>query len=106
MRAVNCRDTSPELKLRKALYAAGYRYRLYRKDLPGSPDLVFVSQKVVVFVHGCFWHGHTCKRGARVPKPTLNTGARRLPETCLATPAWCLISMPMVGVPKSFGDAN
>jgi DNA mismatch endonuclease (patch repair protein) len=46
----------------------GYRFRLHRKDLPGSPDLVFPSRKAVIFVHGCFWHGHACKRGAREPK--------------------------------------
>jgi DNA mismatch endonuclease (patch repair protein) len=46
----------------------GYRYRLHRKDLPGKPDLVFPVRKKVVQVHGCFWHGHDCKRGARPPK--------------------------------------
>ena len=46
----------------------GYRFRLHRPDLPGTPDLVFPRLKKVVFVHGCFWHGHHCKRGARQPK--------------------------------------
>tara|TARA_R110000868_G_scaffold369706_1_gene633143 strand:- start:98 stop:442 length:345 start_codon:yes stop_codon:yes gene_type:complete len=54
--------------VRKLLHAAGYRFRLHRKDLPGSPDLVFPGRRKVVFVHGCFWHGHDCKRGARQPK--------------------------------------
>lgn len=45
----------------------GYRYRLHSKDLPGSPDLAFPSRKKVIFVHGCFWHGHSCKRGNRIP---------------------------------------
>lgn len=68
MRRVKGRDTSPELTVRKALTRLGARYRLHRKDLPGSPDIVFVGRKLALFVHGCFWHGHDCARGARVPK--------------------------------------
>lgn len=68
MRAVRSKDTKPELTLRRLLHRAGYRFRLHRKDLPGSPDLVFPRRKAVIFVHGCFWHGHDCKRGARAPK--------------------------------------
>jgi len=68
MRAVKGRDTKPEVALRKKLFALGLRYRLNVKELPGKPDLVFPKHKAVVFVHGCFWHGHDCKRGARAPK--------------------------------------
>lgn len=68
MRSVPAKDTSPELRLRKSLHGLGYRYRLHRRDLPGKPDIVFPSRRKVIFVHGCFWHGHDCKRGARVPK--------------------------------------
>ncbi|MEZ5937520.1 MAG: DNA mismatch endonuclease Vsr [Hyphomonadaceae bacterium] len=68
MRAVQSRNTTPELRVRKAAHALGLRFRLHRSDLPGSPDLVFPSRRVVVFVHGCFWHGHTCPRGARTPE--------------------------------------
>ena len=68
MRAVKSQDTKPEIALRKALFALGYRYRLNVKDLPGKPDLVFPKYQTVIFVHGCFWHGHNCKRGKRVPK--------------------------------------
>jgi DNA mismatch endonuclease (patch repair protein) len=68
MRAVKGKDTAPELKLRRALFARGLRYRLHRNDLPGKPDLVFPRYKSVIFVHGCFWHGHDCARGARPPK--------------------------------------
>lgn len=68
MRAVRSKNTTPELKLRRLLHGAGYRFRLHRKDLPGSPNLTFSGRKAVVFVHGCFWHGHDCKRGARAPK--------------------------------------
>lgn len=68
MRRVKGKDTSPELKVRKALTRLGARYRLHREDLPGRPDIVFVGRKFALFVHGCFWHGHDCARGARVPK--------------------------------------
>ncbi len=68
MRAVKSKDTKPELRLRRALHALGFRYRLNVKDLPGKPDLVFPRHKTILFVHGCFWHGHDCKRGRRVPK--------------------------------------
>lgn len=68
MRAVKSRDTSPELAVRKLLTAMGYRYRLHLRKLPGAPDIVFPSRKKAIFVHGCFWHGHDCKRGARIPK--------------------------------------
>lgn len=68
MQAVKSKDTSPEMLVRRMLHARGYRYRLHRKELPGNPDLVFPSRKKLIFVHGCFWHGHDCARGARVPK--------------------------------------
>ena len=68
MRKVKGRGTTPELTVRKALTGLGARYRLHRKDLPGAPDIVLPSRKLAVFVHGCFWHGHDCARGARVPK--------------------------------------
>ena len=68
MRRVKGRDTSPEMKVRKALTRLGARYRLHRKDLPGNPDIVMPGRKLALFVHGCFWHGHDCARGARVPK--------------------------------------
>jgi DNA mismatch endonuclease (patch repair protein) len=68
MRRVKGKDTTPELKVRKALTALGARYRLHRKDLPGNPDIVMPGRKLALFIHGCFWHGHDCARGARVPK--------------------------------------
>jgi DNA mismatch endonuclease (patch repair protein) len=68
MRRVKGRDTAPELKVRKLLWRLGARYRLHRKDLPGKPDIVLAGRKLAIFVHGCFWHGHDCARGARVPK--------------------------------------
>ncbi|MGA8573028.1 MAG: very short patch repair endonuclease [Desulfobaccales bacterium] len=68
MRAVKGRDTSLEMIIRRLIYSMGYRYRLHRRELHGKPDLVFSSRHKVIFIHGCFWHGHDCKRGARIPK--------------------------------------
>ena len=63
MRCVKSKNTTPELLVRKMTYQMGFRYRLHRKDIPGSPDLAFIKRKKVIFVHGCFWHGHErCKR--------------------------------------------
>lgn len=67
MQAVKSKDTRPELAVRRLAHGMGYRFRLHRKDLPGKPDLVFPRLKKVLFVHGCFWHGHHCPRGSRVP---------------------------------------
>lgn len=61
MRAIRSADTKPELLIRKGLHAAGLRYRLGGAGLPGRPDLVLPKHKTVIFVHGCFWHGHDCK---------------------------------------------
>lgn len=68
MRRVKGRNTTPEMKVRKALTRLGVRYRLHRKDLPGNPDIVMPGRRLAIFIHGCFWHGHDCARGARVPK--------------------------------------
>ena len=67
MQAVKSKNTRPEMYVRRLLHAQGYRYRLHKRGLPGCPDLVFSSRRKVIFVHGCFWHGHDCARGARVP---------------------------------------
>ncbi len=68
MRAIRSRDTKPELRVRSLLHRMGYRFRLHRRDLPGSPDIVLPGRRAAVLVHGCFWHGHGCARGARAPK--------------------------------------
>lgn len=65
MSRVKNKDTQPELQVRSLLHRAGYRFRLHVSDLPGSPDLVLPRYRTAVFVHGCFWHGHACPRGAR-----------------------------------------
>ena len=68
MQAVKSKNTTPELIVRRLLHANGYRYRLHSGALPGRPDLVFPSKRKIIFIHGCFWHGHNCLRGSRVPK--------------------------------------
>src|SRR3954454_22828000 len=69
MRAIRSRDTKPELIVRRILRGIGFPgYRLHRKALPGKPDITFLGRKKAVFVHGCFWHGHTCSEGTRRPR--------------------------------------
>lgn len=68
MRTVKSENTSPEKIVRSILHALGYRFRIHRRDLPGSPDIVLPGRKTAIFVHGCFWHGHNCPRGQREPK--------------------------------------
>lgn len=68
MSAIRSKNTKLELRIRKMVFAMGYRYRLHRKDLPGSPDLAFISKKKALFVHGCYWHQHEdprCKISSR-----------------------------------------
>lgn len=72
MALIRSRDTKPELRVRKALHAVGLRYRLHVRKLPGSPDLVFPSRHIAVFVHGCFWHQHPGCKAARMPKSRLD----------------------------------
>ncbi len=61
-------DTRPEMIVRRAAHGLGYRFRLHRRDLPGVPDLVFIGLRKVIFVHGCFWHRHTCRDGTKLPR--------------------------------------
>ncbi|WP_273429313.1 DNA mismatch endonuclease Vsr [Marinobacter sp.] len=72
MSSVKTKDTGPEMVVRRLLHRSGYRYRLHAKDLPGRPDLVFRSRKKVIFVHGCFWHGHEKCRFGNPPKSRLD----------------------------------
>ena len=71
MQAVHSEDTRPEILVRQALFKAGFRYRLHRRDLPGSPDLFILKYNAVIFVNGCFWHQHGCKMTSR-PKSNRN----------------------------------
>ena len=68
MAAIKSKNTNPEIKVRKLLHSLGYRFRLHKKELPGSPDIVLKKYKTVVFVHGCFWHRHKECKYASNPK--------------------------------------
>lgn len=68
MARIRSKDTKPEMIVRRSVHQLGYRYRLHRRDLPGVPDLVFLSRKKVIFVHGCFWHAHPRCTVANLPK--------------------------------------
>ena len=68
MRAIKSRDTGPERRLRAILWPMAPFYRLQARDLPGTPDVVYRPRRLAIFMHGCFWHGHDCPRGSRLPK--------------------------------------
>jgi len=96
MAGIKGKNTKPELIMRSALHRHGFRFRLHRKDLPGKPDLVFTGRNAVMFVHGCFWHGHDCHL-FRWPKSReafwrdkieKNTGRDRLQNQALADTGW------------------
>lgn len=67
MAGIKGKNTRPEIQIRKLLFAAGYRFRLHRRDLPGTPDIVMPGKRIAVFVHGCFWHGHQGCKLAKIP---------------------------------------
>ncbi len=114
MRAVKGRDTTPELAVRRILRAAGVGYRLGGRGLSGRPDLVMRGRRVAVFVHGCFWHGHDCARGARPPKAnaaywTAKIGRNRARDlaarTALEADGWRVVTVWECGM-KSAGFAE
>jgi DNA mismatch endonuclease (patch repair protein) len=75
MRRIKSKNMKPEMVVRSLVHGLGYRYRLHRPDLPGKPDLVFSPRRKIIFVHGCFWHGHddpACVDGRRKPKSNLD----------------------------------
>lgn len=72
MAAIRSKHTKPEMLVRRLVHALGFRYRLHRRDLPGRPDLVLPKHRKVINIHGCFWHAHSCRAGAR--EPTSNVG--------------------------------
>jgi DNA mismatch endonuclease (patch repair protein) len=78
MSLVRSKDTGPEILVRGLVSHLGYRYRLHRHDLPGSPDLVFPARQKVIFVHGCFWHRHACPSGRRMPKSRVDFWTEKL----------------------------
>ena len=102
MRRVKGRDTGPEMTVRRALRAIGVGYRLGGAGLPGRPDVVMKGRRAVIFVHGCFWHGHDCARGARQPKANAdywlakigrNRERDRMSEQALAADGWGILTV-------------
>lgn len=99
MRAVKTKNTKPEMVVRKLLTILGYRYRLHPKDLPGKPDIAFKGRKKVIFVHGCFWHGHDCPRGKMPPgefwtkKLQGNIGRDLKTLQCLEGAGWRILTI-------------
>ncbi|NDV14276.1 very short patch repair endonuclease [Crenobacter caeni] len=83
MRKVCQKDTSAELAVRKLLFALGYRYRLHDRRLPGTPDVVFPGRKKIIFVHGCFWHGHENCPKARLPKSNIEYWSTKVAKNIL-----------------------
>lgn len=90
MRAIRGAHTKPEIAVRRLVHAMGFRFRLHVRTLPGVPDIVFPRRRAVIFVHGCFWHGHSCKDG-RIPQsrpeywiPKLDGNRRRHKRACAA----------------------
>lgn len=78
MSKIRQKNTGPEMAVRKLVYALGYRYRIHRHDLPGTPDLAFITRKKAIFVHGCFWHRHACTRGQQRPKSNIEYWQEKL----------------------------
>jgi DNA mismatch endonuclease (patch repair protein) len=78
MRGIRGKNTRPEILVRKAIFAEGLRFRLHRKDLPGNPDIVLSRKKVLIFVHGCFWHQHTECRFAKMPASNADFWQKKL----------------------------
>ena len=112
MASVRSRDTAPEMAVRRALHAAGYRYRLHRKDLPGTPDIVFGPKRIVVRVQGCFWHGHSCRKG-RLPTTNVDFWARKIERNVsrdatdaerLARMGWTVLDVWECSVPQGISE--
>jgi DNA mismatch endonuclease (patch repair protein) len=103
MRRVKSRNTTPERQVRALLRRMGHTgYRLHRKDVPGKPDVAFIGRKIAIFVHGCFWHGHDCKRGARAPRANADYWRAKIArnrerdaaaEAALARAGWSMLAI-------------
>jgi DNA mismatch endonuclease (patch repair protein) len=81
MSAVRGKNTAPERLVRSTLHRLGFRCRLHRKDLPGTPDIVFPGRRSMMFIHGCFWHGHKCRRGS-LPSSNTEFWQRKIAGNC------------------------
>ncbi|MDX2030856.1 MAG: very short patch repair endonuclease [Blastocatellia bacterium] len=82
MARVKSIDTKPEMIVRRLTFRLGYRYRLHDSRLPGKPDLVFPGKRKVIFVHGCYWHGHDCRAGRNRPASNVGYWTRKLTRNC------------------------
>ena len=82
MSRVRGKDTKPEMLVRRLAHSLGYRFRLHRRDLPGSPDLVFPNRKKVIFVHGCYWHRHDCRK-ATTPKSNVEFWQKKFDDNVM-----------------------
>ncbi len=80
MASISGKNTKPELIVRKLLFSLGYRYRLHYSSLPGKPDLVFPGKRKVIFIHGCFWHRHDCKKGKSMPSKNSEFWKKKLSD--------------------------
>src|SRR5208337_1444766 len=80
MRQVRSKDTKPEVLVRKMAHAMGYRFRIHCRELPGCPDIVFPGHQSIIFVNGCFWHGHSCRR-AKLPSSRQDYWIRKIEAT-------------------------
>jgi DNA mismatch endonuclease, patch repair protein len=78
MSRVRAKDTKPEMKVRRTLHRIGFRYRVHVDDLPGKPDLVFPSRRKVLLIHGCYWHGHSCRYGSAQSKSNVEYWQRKI----------------------------
>jgi DNA mismatch endonuclease, patch repair protein len=81
MARVKSRDTKPEWVVRRLAWSLGYRYRLHAAGIPGTPDMVFASRKKAIFIHGCFWHRHSCRRGQSFPSTRIEFWSRKFART-------------------------
>jgi len=82
MKRVQSKNTQPEMAVRSLVHGMGFRYALHRRDLPGNPDLVFPARDRVIFVHGCFWHGHSCRAGRNRPSSNTAYWTAKLERNC------------------------
>ena len=115
MRRIRKTDTKPEMAVRRLAHGLGYRYRLHRRDLPGTPDLVFPGLRKIIFVHGCFWHQHDCRLGRKqpstnpdywLPKLSGNVDRDRVARARLQQEGWSVLVIweCQTGNPRSLAD--
>jgi DNA mismatch endonuclease (patch repair protein) len=105
MAAVRSKNTKPEMFVRRLAHAMGYRFRLHRADLPGTPDLVFPGKRKVIFVHGCFWHQHGCKRAPDIPKSNQSCWGPKLAQNRVRDAEYILkgTECSRMGLPRALG---